>query len=79
MLFNTRQFSYDGKTRTFVAEASDLGSAYHPYMLIIRLESERTGNQRYFFFKEAVRDQDGDVVMWRWASLSGLNMEILND
>lgn len=89
MRINTRQLSHDKASRTFVAEASDIG--YNGVSQTIDVQSERTGVTVEFQYTAVERtdDEDNEIVRWvytisrasvtKMPALAGYKLTILND
>lgn len=76
--FSTNLFTYDGTTKTFIAEISSLGM--NPGQAppdFITLISERTSQPRTFPYLDAKRDREGDIVSWHYVS-GDLKITIFN-
>ena len=77
---HTDQFDYNGQTRTFTAEASELGMkpGFVPTELV--LKSGRTGNKAHFVLEFI--NEDGTLEFTAWnPTLKALNVgiKIFND
>lgn len=77
MRCNTSKFSYHGKTKAFVAEASDFGPLREGHLLDrltqlypdaadrgIFLTSKRTGATIRYYLARTEKDVEGDVRCW---------------
>lgn len=74
--FKTSDFTYRPESRTFVAEASDLGLDRIP--TACRIVNPATGGARDFSFSHA--DTDGeDTYGWNFRSADGIKALIIND
>jgi hypothetical protein len=79
---STAQFTFAKETRTFIAEASDLGWSPGSFARHIWLTSARTGERVLFSIRGTERDNEGDVTGWRFEGRceSGLlHLVVLND
>ena len=94
-MLSTRQFSYNKDTRTFVAEASDLGS--DPFQRIyedaadegVELVSHVTGKSAKFAVNSYERNDDHEFIAWNLVPtaetirknprMRGVTMIIFND
>lgn len=84
---STKLFDYNGKSKTFVAEASELPENFAPgnsysygkYLPAITLISEKTGAPKVFFLKETDVNREGEIQGWNFYSADGLKALIIND
>lgn len=77
----SNQFSYDGKTRTFTAEASELQILPGISIGSFYIRSAKTGDTRLFLLSETQRDASGeDILAFHYVSPGqGLKAIIFND
>jgi len=90
---NTKQFTYNPATKTFVCEASDL-CGFEPRRIYddacdigFYLVSEKTGTKVLFCENELTYDNDGDLISFNFSShcyenpsyAMHLNVVIFND
>jgi hypothetical protein len=89
------RFSYEPRTKTFIAEASDFTNG--PNLLAqafddscdagFQIESVKSGTRVLFTFREVKKDDEGDVQEWVFdvynprndPKFSGMTVVILND
>lgn len=78
MSLSTKHFMFDPKTKTFIAELSDLpGLHLHTrtgYFMgkcveALDLESHKTGNEVSFFLNKVERNRDGDIECYKFEML----------
>lgn len=76
--FTASGFSYNPKTQTFVAEASDI--AWPGFLKSFEIHNPKTGGFGRFDFVKADKDASGeDTYGWRYKSQCGINCLIIND
>lgn len=75
----TADLSYDGASRTFTADASDLHIAPGTWPRTIAVLSVRTGGTRDFTQLGLDRDADNDVTAAVYRTPCGLTLRIFND
>ena len=75
VMYTTKEFTYDKSTDTFIAEASDLPIFHHAKVYTdacdvgFILASSKTGNERLVTLVDTMRDAEGDVQCWTYASI----------
>lgn len=75
-MYKASDFTYDGKTQTFVAFGSDLHKGFSE-RIQVKLP---TGRVLTFDFSCLDRDHDNDVVAWNFIELGkAFDMVIFND
>jgi len=76
--FSTDELAYNVKSKTFVAEASELGlSAVSKISYIIW--NPATMMSQYFKYIKTDVTPDGEIAGWRYQSRQGINLLIIND
>lgn len=72
----TERLHWDAKTRTFTAEASELG----PLGRLVLLRSARTGAVEEFTWCHTEKDRECDVTYWEYEShRTGCRLRVYND
>jgi len=72
---------WDKKTRTLAWEWSDLSGRvknHHLYNCVTVL-NESTGEKRTFIFSGADKDGEGETHGWRYVSIDGMKLLLIND
>lgn len=81
MTLSTKLFTYDARTTTFTAEASDLGAPGFSAGFLLR--SHITGKVVPFEYERTERDAENDILWWEFKSASpkllGAHVVIYND
>jgi hypothetical protein len=85
---NCKRFGYDNKNKVFYADASDVGVSpgKTPVSFVI---VGKTGAKVEYRLSEKIRNNDGEVVLWRFtpsssslicvASCRGTQVKLFND
>lgn len=85
---NTKQFHWDPDSKTFSEEASTVGFTGSCMLFDdacdvgIHLKSHRTGKIEPFYLSKTVKDSEGDIQAWEFASVKsnlGCKVVIFND
>jgi hypothetical protein len=66
-VYSHELFTYAPATKTFVTEASDLGSEFNPRGFDLRGPSRTVA----FYLDRTVRDTEGDVLAWHYSGHDG--------
>lgn len=88
VVLNSQAFNYNSATKTMVADASDC--RFHCVQPIyddaadvgIYIRSHRTNKAQAFVLAETVKDNEGDILMWKFQSTDpalGVKVTIFND
>lgn len=86
--FSSELFTFDGKSRKFIGEASSLNRGRFSSNMIA-IKSARTGQTQTFRRVETKRDAENDITSWEFVisatdagldpSLKGLTLTVYND
>ena len=83
---STKNLTYDGTHKRFIAEASELpnpGRIYDDACDVgYRIRSHKTGKTILFANSNIIRDRDGDIQVWIYRSVDRsipVELHVLND
>lgn len=78
MTIETTKLEWNGKTKTFSADASDLPGVAGRRLVTIR--NPKTHGQVEFEYASDDHDAEGEVTRWRWTNRTrGLTLLVYND
>jgi len=78
MRISVEKFTWMPKRRTFVEEVSSIKELRDKIPGMIILENPKTGGVRAFLMTE-IDEMGGDIYGWRYASVDGLKILLIND